>query len=327
MITTINEFRNINEKKSPDPKNKHFDPKDKKRIEDIITKSDKSAKKKEGNFSAVKDDNAKIKKEEETKAQQMANSITGFAKLMRRGNAAKALGKDKIANIFFKKAKLLKESFTVNLTRKQIVAFIVKNYTYIPENNDAYIEVDALEDLPKYLKNWDDEDLEILYDDVIENMQDAGVLESILLKESLLIEVPEFTQACERYEFYKAFEIAQEEGLFGEDFDEYIESIKRSGSGYDKMIQIYTEYQKNASQLKDLILSDIESLSTYKYTEKFNINADDKSSTVKGSIEFVKKRIAELKKRINAKKDTEENLKHYAIRLKDDEEYLKKLTK
>lgn len=187
MITSISDFRKINEKESPDPKFKHFDPKDKKRIEDIVTKSDKSAKKKEGNFSAVKDDKAKIKKEEEAKAQQMANSIQKYDKAMRRGNAAKALGKDKIAAIFFKKAKLLKESII----------------------NDS-----------------------------------------------------EFTQACERYDFYGAFEIAQDKGLFGGDFDEYIESRSHAGSAFDNMIKLYQEYQNAASQLKDLIMSDIEDAQT-----------------------------------------------------------------
>lgn len=114
MITTINEFRKIDESKSdsPNPKFNSYDAKDKMRIEDILTKSDKAAKKKTGNFTAVKDDKAGIKAEEETKAQNMANAITDYNKALRRGNAAKALGKDKIAAIFYKKARLLKENVT-----------------------------------------------------------------------------------------------------------------------------------------------------------------------------------------------------------------------
>lgn len=106
MITTINEFRTqfLNEAS----KAKDFDPKDLKRVEDILSKSDKAAKKKTGNFTAVKNDRAEIKKEEETKAKNMAKAITNYDKAMRRGNAAKELDKPNIAKIFFDRAKELK---------------------------------------------------------------------------------------------------------------------------------------------------------------------------------------------------------------------------
>jgi len=110
MITNINEFKKtlIVEKESPNPDYKTVDPKDKKRIADILSKSDKSGKKKFGNFTAVKNDKAKIKEEEEAKAKQMAKSITTYTKALRRGNAAKEIGKDNIAEIFYKRAKELK---------------------------------------------------------------------------------------------------------------------------------------------------------------------------------------------------------------------------
>lgn len=68
----------------------------------------------------------------------------------------------------------------------------------------------------------------------------------------------EFNEACERYDFYGAFEIAQQEGLFAGDFDEYIEARSKQGSIFDKLISLHAEYQKIASQLKDLIISDVE---------------------------------------------------------------------
>ncbi len=110
MITNINEFKKtlILEKDSPNPDYKTVEPKDKKRIADILSKSDKGGKKKFGNFTAVKNDKAKIKEEEEKKAQQMAKSITTYTKALRRGNAAKEIGKDNIAEIFYKRAKELK---------------------------------------------------------------------------------------------------------------------------------------------------------------------------------------------------------------------------
>lgn len=255
MITSISDFRKINEKESPDPKFKHFDPKDKKRIEDIVTKSDKSAKKKEGNFSAVKDDKAKIKKEEEAKAQQMANAITGFAKAMRRGNAAKALGKDKIANIFFKKAKLLKES---------IINENVSDLMLIPELkefNDAFNGmIGALKaagiDAGTVSELFD------AYDEFGKKVISALGIDESKINENSTVDMSEFTQACERYDFYGAFEIAQDKGLFDGDFDEYIESRRHAGSTFDNMIKLYTTYQNAASQLKDLIMSDIEDAQT-----------------------------------------------------------------
>ena len=67
-----------------------------------------------------------------------------------------------------------------------------------------------------------------------------------------------FNEACERFDFFGAFEIAQTEGLFGGDFEEYMESRKNSGSAFGKMIKLYEEYIKISSQLKDLIISDME---------------------------------------------------------------------
>lgn len=67
-----------------------------------------------------------------------------------------------------------------------------------------------------------------------------------------------FNDACERYDFYGAFEIAQEEGLFGGDFDEYIEARSGQGNAFDKLVKLHAEYQKIAAQLKDLVISDIE---------------------------------------------------------------------
>ena len=91
---------------SPSPKYTEYTSKDKMRIEDILTKSDRMAKRKLGNFTAVKDNN--IDKEEEAKAQQMANAITDYFKAVRRGNAAIALGEPEIAKIFYKKAQVLR---------------------------------------------------------------------------------------------------------------------------------------------------------------------------------------------------------------------------
>lgn len=71
-----------------------------------------------------------------------------------------------------------------------------------------------------------------------------------------------FNDACEHFDFFGAFEIAQNEGLFGGDFEEYMESREKAGGGdnggYQKMLKLYHEYIKIASQLKDLIISDIE---------------------------------------------------------------------
>ena len=86
------------------------------------------------------------------------------------------------------------------------------------------------------------------FDELKENDENEINLEGLKL----------FDAACEKYNFYGAFEIAQEEGLFGGDFDEYIEARKHNGSAFDKMIKLHEEYQKIASQLKDLIISDIE---------------------------------------------------------------------
>lgn len=67
-----------------------------------------------------------------------------------------------------------------------------------------------------------------------------------------------FNEACEKYDFYGAFVVAQEQGLFDGDFDEYIESRKKAGSAYDKMIKLHAEWQKISAELKDLIVADVE---------------------------------------------------------------------
>lgn len=67
-----------------------------------------------------------------------------------------------------------------------------------------------------------------------------------------------FNDACERFDFYGAFEIAQQEGLFGGDFDEYIEARSKMGDGFDNLIKAHVEFQKAAAKLKDLVIADVE---------------------------------------------------------------------
>lgn len=85
-----------------------------------------------------------------------------------------------------------------------------------------------------------------------------------------------FNDACEKFDFYGAFDIAQEEGLFGGDFDEYIESRKNMGNAFDKLIELHTEYQKVAFQLKDYIQSDMEQAqNNYGYPGSDSDDSDD----------------------------------------------------
>ena len=67
-----------------------------------------------------------------------------------------------------------------------------------------------------------------------------------------------FKDACDRLDFNGAFDIAQQEGLFGGDLEEYIDSRKNSGNAFDEMIKIYNDYKKVALKLSKLIKADME---------------------------------------------------------------------
>lgn len=71
------------------------------------------------------------------------------------------------------------------------------------------------------------------------------------------MEYKQFIEACDQYDFNKAFEIAQDLGLFGGDLQDYIDARSKQmpSSG---LIKAYEAYTKAAEAFKGLLIEDIE---------------------------------------------------------------------
>ena len=109
-----------------------------------------------------------------------------------------------------------------------------------------------------------------------------------------------------------------------EKWQKSMEEIPRKKTDYLEMFGGYLALGNRGIGLYP-IKSKIQRKLSESLLEGFNVNADDRSSTIAGSIEFVKKRIAALKKLVADKADAGFGVTTYAERLKADEAYLEKL--